>query len=344
MGGTPSLLPVPARLVEHVVGEEAGARIVELVDVPPALAGADDSESVPRASIAMGVALALFADLLERVPSAASYAADRRAKGGRIRLDHGAVRTLQWPSGRLPAGQESVARLLRPLGFEQRETYDLSSLRMTGRSWAHVDHPELVPQWFVSELHVERLSLEVQQAVTAMTAMTPDPLRAADRERLRRLDAEHALPFDDAVAVVAAVARCFARHHAEPTDRDHDLFLRESVELAWIATEGTTCNHWTDRVADVAVAAEAERAAGRPIKDTIEVSASGRVRQTAHRAALVDRRFHTVEGDRVVRQVPGSFFELIQREPLPDGSGLDLAFDAANATGIFAMTRPAGSR
>jgi hypothetical protein len=37
--------------------------------------------------------------------------------------------------------------------------------------------------------------------------------------------------------------------------------------------------------------------------------------------------------------VPGSFFEFITRAPLPDGSGLDLAFDAANAQQIFAMTR-----
>ncbi|QXC61011.1 DUF1338 family protein [Aquihabitans sp. G128] len=310
------------------------------VSLPGVEVGSD--ATVPRATIAQALALVLFADLCERVPSAAGYVADQRAAGRRLVLDHAAVRTVAAPCGALPAGQEQVARLLRALGYEHRETYDLAALRMTGRSWAHVDHPEAVPQWFVSELHLDRLSPEVQVAAERLLATSLDPLTAADHELLDRLAADGSLPLADAAVLVPALARCFARLHAEPTDRDHDLFAQESAELAWIATEGTTGNHWTDRVPDVAAAAEAERLAGRPIKDTIEVSGSRRVRQTAHRATLVERRFHTVEGRSLVRTVPGSFFELIERAPRPDGSGLDLAFDAANATGIFAMTRAEG--
>lgn len=311
------------------------------VAVDPALLGGDPAV-VGRAAVAQALALVLFDDLCRRVPSAAAYVADRRAAGARLVLDHGAVRTLAGAGGSLPEGQELVARVLRPLGYEQRATYDLARLGMTGRSWAHADAPEAVPQWFVSELHVDRCSPEVQAAVAELLAVVPDPLGPEDHARLAELHRERALPVAEAAALVRALVRCFTRLHPEPTDRDHDLFARESAELAWIATEGTTCNHWTDRVADVAAAAEAERAAGRPIKDAIETSASGRVRQTAHRAAPVVRRLHTVEGDVVLRTVPGSFFELISRDPLPDGTGLDLAFDAANATGIFAMTRPVG--
>ena len=69
------------------------------------------------------------------------------------------------------------------------------------------------------------------------------------------------------------------------------------------------------------------------------MSGSGRVLQTAHRAAQVERSFPTGYGATVTRWVPGSFFEFITRRPLPDGSGPDLAFDAANAQGIFTMTR-----
>jgi hypothetical protein len=36
--------------------------------------------------------------------------------------------------------------------------------------------------------------------------------------------------------------------------------------------------------------------------------------------------------------VPRSFYEFISRDPFPDGSGLDLGFDAGNAQGIFKMT------
>ncbi|CAN5526576.1 DUF1338 domain-containing protein [soil metagenome] len=337
-------------LLATVLGGDAGAELEATVAVDPVVAvpvdaGVLDVDSleVPRATLAQALALVLFEDLCRHVPSAAAYAADRRAAGERIVLDHGAVRTIEAPGGSLPGGQELVARLLRPLGFEQRGTYDLAALRMTGRSWAQVDHPELVPQWFVSELHADRLSPDVQAAVAGLLATATDALTSDDHALLGRLGEDRSLPFPSAAALLPALARCFSRRHHEPTDRDHDLFARESAELAWISTEGTTANHWTDRVGDVVAAAEAERAAGRPIKDTIEVSTSGRVRQTAHRAAPVDRRFHTVEGDAVVRVVPGSFFELIDRAPLPDGSGLDLGFDAANATGIFAMTRPPGT-
>lgn len=348
-------MTVLERLVAAVLGRERAAALLAVVDVgvgEPVVAGGEPGvggagavdpgrdEVVDRATIALAVALVLLDDLCGRVPSAAGYVADRRAAGERIVLDHAAVRTVDGPCGSLPAGQEQVTRLLRPLGYEERETYPLTPLRMTGRSWAHVDRPESVPQWFVSELHLDQLSPDVQEAAAALFDRSVDPLDAADRSRLERLGREGALPLGHAAAVVRAVARCFSRRHPEPTDRDYDLFARGSAELAWIATEGTACNHWTDRVVDVMAAAEAERAAGRPLKETVEVSASGRVRQTAHRAAPVERAFHTLEGDKVVRTVPGSFFELIERHPLPDGSGLDLAFDAANATGIFAMTRP----
>jgi hypothetical protein len=49
------------------------------------------------------------------------------------------------------------------------------------------------------------------------------------------------------------------------------------------------------------------------------------------------RWFRDADGVRIARQVPGSFFEFITRDMLPDG-GLDLTFDAGNAQGIFRMT------
>ena len=110
-----------------------------------------------------------------------------------------------------------------------------------------------------------------------------------------------------------------------------------SAEAAWIATEGNAFNHATDRVPDVAALAERLRAEGRPVKDKVEVSASGRVRQTALRADTVDRAF----ADGVRRAVPGSFYEFISRAADPETGRLDLGFDSGNATGIFAMTRAA---
>ena len=116
--------------------------------------------------------------------------------------------------------------------------------------------------------------------------------------------------------------------------------LAQSGEAAWIATEGNAFNHATDRVADVEALSDTLRDGGWPIKERVEISASGRVRQTAFRADPVERLFLDADGQLVRRTVPGSFYEFITRHAKDDGS-LDLAFDSANATGIFAMTRAA---
>lgn len=114
--------------------------------------------------------------------------------------------------------------------------------------------------------------------------------------------------------------------------------------MAWISTEGNAFNHATDHVADVFATADELRAKGQPIKDKVEVSASGRVRQTAFKAAQVEREFIDADGQRVSRIVPGSFYEFITRDRYTDEAGndkLDLRFDSSNAQGIFKMTAAA---
>ena len=129
--------------------------------------------------------------------------------------------------------------------------------------------------------------------------------------------------------------------HDTPQLADYRLLLAESEEAAWIATEGSVFNHATDRVADVSVTANTQRALGRPIKDVVEISATGSVRQTAFRADPVVRAFRSEDG-LVEMTVPGSFYEFISRDLIerPEGdASLDLRFDSSNAQGIFKMTR-----
>jgi hypothetical protein len=94
-------------------------------------------------------------------------------------------------------------------------------------------------------------------------------------------------------------------------------------------------------VADVVALAQALREAGLPMKDEVEVSQNGRVRQTATIADKVRRRFISSEGDIEEVDVPGSFYEFISRDTLPGNRALDLSFDSGNATGIFSVTRAA---
>lgn len=297
---------------------------------------------VPRVVIAHALNVALFENLLRRVPSGKTYVSTQAAEGRQIMLDHGAVRTVAWPtSSTIPPGVEQVSRVLESLGYSRRETYPLTRLRMTGYSYAHDDISDHISQWFVSELHPDDFSPEFQRAVERVIGSSSDPIDDPTAARLSELLDQRSLEGPDALELIPVLFSCFSRLHDRPLDSDYDVLLSESAEMAWIATEGTTFNHATDRVDDVAATADSEREAGRPIKDTVEVSGSGRVRQTAHRATLAERTFRTLEGSTVTRRVPGSFFEFIDRQPLPDGSGIDLAFDASNAQGIFKMTAKA---
>lgn len=290
-----------------------------------------------RIEVAWALAALLYDDLLERVPYAEVYLADRLARGERIHYDHGALRTVAAPSGALPAGAAAIARVLEPLGYRRVATYDLSRIGMTGYAYCHVDLPEDVPQYFVSELHPERFSPEFQAAALRVIGSSRDPLSAGARRKLERLANEGNLALAEAAKLLPELVACFERQHAAPRLEDYELLLAESAEMAWIATEGNAFNHATDRVEDVDEIAKEQRALARPIKATVEVSGSGRVRQTALRAAPVERAFLTADGSRVLRTVPGSFQEFISRARLADGS-LDLAFDAGNAQAIFQMT------
>jgi hypothetical protein len=337
--------PEPGSLWRLVAGHVGSSRaqwlagVVDVVDVHPVLLSAE-GPSVSRAVLAQALGILLFDDLLARVPSAAGYVEAKLARGETVHLDHGAVRTVTGVDcGELPPGQESVTRVLAALGYVHRDTYDLARLRMTGRSWCHFDLPAAIPQYFVSELHAGLFTAPFQEAAARVLGSSRDPVDAAAAARLAELRGRGELGLDDAEALVPVLMSCFGRQHDEPDLADYQALLAESEEAAWISTEGTVCNHMTDRVADVAAVADAERGAGRPIKDTVEVSGSGRIRQTAHRAPRVTRSFGVGGGGRVALEVPGSFFELITRDAMPDGSGLDLAFDAANAQQIFAMTR-----
>jgi len=156
-------------------------------------------------------------------------------------------------------------------------------------------------------------------------------------ELLSELNRQGDLAFEEGLTLLPDLAACFGRQHAEPALADYETMLGESPEMAWIATEGNAFNHATDRVKDVVSLAEGQKAMGRPMKDKVETSASGRVLQTAYRAAEVERVFHDDQGRRLLRRVPGSFFEFITRKPEPEGR-LDLRFDTSNAQGIFKMT------
>jgi hypothetical protein len=326
-------------LLEDVVGTVRTVRMFEALEVLPELCLPLRAQ-VGRAELAQALAMLLFEDVTRRVPMAAAYVGDSVRAGRKLVFDHGALRTVLAPSGALPAGEAAFTRLLEPLGFECRGVYPLDRLGMTGRAYAHRDFPEAIAQYFVSELHPERFRPAFQAAVARVVGESRDPLSPRAARWLAALARDGALPWHDAARLLPELVACFDRQHAEPSLSDYRTLLAESKEMAWIATEGNAFNHATDRVADVEAVAALQRRRGRPIKDAVEVSANGRVRQTAFLAASVERLFVAEDGSLRAVTVPGSFHEFISRDQESPGV-LDLTFDSGNATAIFHMTRAA---
>lgn len=324
------------------LGERAGDAVLAQLAINEALL-AETGETVSRAAFAMALNVVLFAGLLDRVPSGARYAAQAGADGQRLCFDHGALRTIRFENGStgaLPAGQDAFARILEPLGYQVAGVYPLPALRMTGRAYCSADLPEAIPQFFVSELHVERFSEDFGKSAARVFGTSRDPLDVAARRLLATYAADGRATLGDAVEGLPAIVEAFGCHHAPASIADYEVLLAESAEAGWIATEGNAFNHATDRVADVEALATRLKEQGWPIKDRVEISTSGQVRQTALRADTVTRVFVDDDGAPVRREVPGSFYEFISRDREADGA-LDLRFDSGNATGIFAMTRAA---
>lgn len=333
------------RLVSLNLGAEAAERLARLVATPARLPAGEPGRAT-RAEIAHALNLVLFDGILARVPTGKAYTEDVAAAGGKVHFDHGALRTVRWQdNGALPAGEAAFTRILRPLGYRLNGTYPLDRIGMTGRSYAHEDAPEEIAQFFVSEFHPERYSEGFRQAVSRVTGTSADPLTPRAQSQLWELERDGALPLEEAGELIGVLARCFARQHAAPRLEDYERLLAESAEMAWIATEGNAFNHATDRVGDVFALAERQKQIGRPMKEKVEVSQSGRVKQTAFRADPVRRVFVGADGAEVVREVPGSFYEFITRDRYVDEAQAvtrtDLGFDAGNAQGIFKMTAAA---
>jgi hypothetical protein len=323
-------------LLERVAGTVRTVRLFEALALHPSLLR-PRAVRVSRVELAQALNMLLFEDVTRRVPVAAAYVGDAVRAAKKLVFDHGALRTVATDNGALPSGEAAFRRILEPLGFECRDVYPLTRIGMTGRAYTHRDLPEHVAQFFVSELHPERFSEAFQAAVARVVGPSRDPLPLAAKAMLADLARDGELAFDDAAQLLPNLVCCFDRQHPESRWSDYQALLAESKEMAWIATEGNAFNHATDRVADVGAVAEGQRRLGRPVKAEVEVSRSGRVRQTAFRAAMVERLFVGDDGALRTETVPGSFHEFITRAEEAPGV-LDLRFDAGNATAIFKMT------
>lgn len=328
------------KLVASTVGQPAADWLEHRVEVPQALHNFSWSdEAVHRVWLAEALNLCLFHKLVDAVPDGLRYVDEQHESGRKVVFDHGAIRTVDWvQNGELPRGRLAFSRLLEPLGFTDVRTYPLTKLNMTGWGYRQMDLPEDIAQFFVSELHPGRLSEAFQDAVSRVVGSSRDPLSHEDLSILKRLQSTRHCSLEEATRLLPGLYRAFGRQHGVVREDDYRQLLSESAEMAWISTEGNSFNHLTDRVADLEATVAEQVRRERPMKDSIEVSASGRVMQTAYKACTVNRGLLDAGGVVRMHKVPGSFVEFIQRKIDPDNGKIDLNFDSSNAQGIFKMT------
>ena len=335
--------PHLSQLIRVIAGDKATEEILGTLQIDRTFM-LESAGAVSRGVFAMALNALLFHDLLTRTPTGAAYVADRRRQRERIVFDHGALRTVRFghsDAGTVPAGVDAFARILEPLGYHVAGTYPLDPLRMTGYGFVHREFPETLPQFFISELHVERFSPEFQAAAERVFGTSRDPLTATAHAALTEFAEQGRCEMRLAAPALREIVAAFGRWHETPSLADYRLLLAESAEAAWIATEGSSFNHATDRVDDVSMTACAQRSLGRPVKTAIEISQSGSVRQTAFKADPVRRTFRSEDGSEVEMTVPGSFYEFISRDVVTGADGkkrLDLSFDNGNAQAILKMT------
>ena len=262
-------------LVATQLGAERATAVVDGLVVHPSLlqTAGDD---VPRAVVAQALAIVLLDDLLRRVPAAAAYAEERWADGDRLVLAHGAVHTVTGvASGELAPGRESVARVLRPLGYQPGPA----------GAWHHLDLPADIPRYLVDEVQADGFSERFTAAAARVVRSSRDPLTGLAQVHLDRLAADGHLPRPAAESLVGELVGCFARHHGPPTLDDYETVAAESDAMAWVATEGSTWHHAAVVVDDPVAAPPAP--------------------------ATVERPFKVGERATVVRTVPGSYLELV---------------------------------
>src|SRR3546814_6257881 len=109
---------------------------------------------------------------------------------------------------------------------------------MTGRAWAHRDRPEELPQFFVSELHVDRFDPEFALAARRVFGSSVDPLSTEDIAWLNVLARDGELPLATARLLLPAVVSAFDRQRSDEHTSEPQSLMR--IPYAFFCLQKTT--------------------------------------------------------------------------------------------------------
>ncbi|MDP0589878.1 MAG: DUF1338 domain-containing protein [Candidatus Endonucleobacter bathymodioli] len=229
---------------------------------------------------------------------------------GFVTNDHIALRTFNLP-------KVSLGKIAFPFlqaGYKVKDEYEFPVRKLFSQYFQHSD-PQL-PKVFISELLVEKLSVESVQIIEKLVAQV-------DEEKV----------LEDGFC-----------HSGRPWDIDlhtYEKLLQESEYAAWVAAHGYQANHFTVSInhlrdyQDIQQVNKKIMDAGFKMNESgglIKGSPSVLLEQSSTLAS--DVRVDFIDGH---RDIPGCFYEFAKRYPMIDGK-LYQGFVAASADKIFEST------
>lgn len=288
----------------------------------------------------------LWRDYRRRVPYAEEYRKLVEEKGGEAVNDHIALRTFNAPMPTQPAGIEAIRRIFLALGYTQQGTYDFPKTHLTA---VHLEHRDiLMPRIFISQLEVDRLPPDAAERVRKAVSTAVADWQPID-DVVGRIAAGK-LPDDQAGKAVELLVHAFRRPWRPPLRESVVEVNKASQYAAWTLLHGNGINHFTalineqgvDEWPDIEATIAGLKAAGVPLKDTIEGAPGSKLRQTSTLAAEGDWEVTEADGGRGTLHWRYAYYELAERGFIdgPDGAKkLFTGFLGEQTPGLFEMTR-----
>lgn len=286
----------------------------------------------------------------ERVPYAREYRALIEAEGGRVVHDHVAFRSFRHFAGELDLGIGYVARILEPLGYQLKGAYEFPETHLYAQ---HYEHPEQesenLPKVFVSELLVDELPFATASLVRRALDSAADQLPSPSLEWVRLREDRRLAPRQGKWEAAIAGLSQFStqRPWSPPALRAVREVNQESQYAAWTLLHGFAVNHFTAFInrqgvaslPDLPTTAAALRARGVPVRESLDGSPGGPLRQTA--TAAVEEEVPVLDDDGKPALLPWTYayYELAERGRRE--GRLFQGFIAGQARHLFETTRKA---
>ncbi len=290
----------------------------------------------------------LWVGYRQRVPYVQAYERVIHEHGATFVNDHIAFRSIAVE--RPMAGMASVSRIFEALGYRPAGCYTFEDKHLTAVHFQH-PHPQF-PKLFISELKTWELE---PAARTAIRRTLESHAPALPDETLDALCSVEELSLDDRESLLEAVVDWFERlPWIVPEKQDVLTVNEQSQYAAWVLVHGYAVNHFTtlinshgsESLNDIEKTVAALKAAGVPMKETIEGAPGSKLRQTATAAAVIDV---PVRDGGVETTMPWTYayFELAERGQVTDPeTGRRVRFEGflgPQATQLFEMTRKEAS-